>query len=186
MVKSNGQTYLRGQVWWSGNNSDTGANKSRPFVIVSNNAGNKFAPFVLAVPCTTEEKTNLATHVKLYFNNYNNTVLCEQIRTIYTSDLTGYICTLDGEAMNQIDEALKVSLGLLDSNSNLIVDDFTVVLNNANTEKVIEPKQELPKIKATIKGDHSKFHRWTLEEKQEYVQYYTRYGKEKKKYSFLI
>lgn len=78
---------------------------------------------------------------------------------------------------NPIDEALKVSLGLLETSTNLVVDDLTVVLNNSNV--VPDSKKEQPKIKATIKGDRSKFHRWTLEEKQEYVQYYTKYGKAK-------
>lgn len=184
MANVNGQKFLRGQVWWcsKGNNEKDGfvQTTNRPHVIVSNNVGNKFAPIIIAVPCTSEDKKEMETHVPLYFNNMVNTVLCEQIKTLNTADLVSYMLTLDDESMSKIDEALKISLGLDGKGeeihrNNVIPLKVAETINESNKPVV---KEQLKVVNNKV--NHNKRGRiWTLDEKREYVQYYTKYGKDK-------
>ena len=110
------QRFIRGQVWWykgEETKSIRGIQQgTRPVLIVSNNKGNKHSPIVQIVPCTTAYKPNLPTHFNLYINGRRNTLLCEQVKTIPTDLLFGYITTLDDYEMMKVDDCLKKSLGI--------------------------------------------------------------------------
>lgn len=90
---------------------------TRLAVCSQNNVGNKYSPTTIVVPFTSQCKTKIPTHVDVkmnYINNlkYDSTLLCEQIITIDKSQIikiTGY---LTDEEMLQMDDALKISLGL--------------------------------------------------------------------------
>lgn len=109
------QKFIRGQVWWQkpapirqpGIQSD-----GRPVVIISNNAGNRFSPAITVIPFTTADKKPLPTHIKVLMEDGKvSTVLCEQLRTISTDLLEGYIGTLDDTKLTEIEGATLIALG---------------------------------------------------------------------------
>ncbi len=91
----------------------------RPVLVVQNNVGNKFSPTVIVAAITSHiEKAKLPTHVELKAQQHglekDSVILLEQIRTIDKQRLQQKITELDDKTMLLIDEALKISLGLID------------------------------------------------------------------------
>ena len=80
----------------------------RPAVIVSNDANNKHSGVYEVVYMTTQPKTDLPTHFITSSALRTSTVLCEQISSVYEE----WIGTLTPEEMKQLDECLKVSVGI--------------------------------------------------------------------------
>ena len=110
-------TYLKGDIFYVmkysnviGSEIDNG----RPAVIVSNNIGNQYSEVVEVVYLTTKAKKPLPTHVPIMCKE-PSTALCEQISSISKERIGDYICTVTDEEMIAIDKALKVSLGITDS-----------------------------------------------------------------------
>lgn len=88
-------------------------------LIIQNNIGNRFSPTVIVAAITAQiQKAKLPTHVEIDAEKYhfekNSVILLEQIRTIDKQRLTDKLTTLDEFLMNQVDEALQISLGLID------------------------------------------------------------------------
>jgi len=91
----------------------------RPVLVVQNNVGNKFSPTVIVAAITSHiEKAKLPTHVELKAQPFglekDSVILLEQIRTIDKQRLQQKITEIDDQTMARIDEALKISLGLID------------------------------------------------------------------------
>lgn len=91
----------------------------RPVLVIQNNVGNKYSPTVIVAAITSHiEKAKLPTHVELSAKEYglekDSVILLEQIRTIDKQRLQQKITELDERVMTKIDEALKISLGLID------------------------------------------------------------------------
>lgn len=110
--------YARGFMYWAnmpeGVWNDAKNNKQRPVIIVSNNTNNQFSNSILVVPCTSNDnKTDLPTHytTKLYSEG-TTVVLCENLTNIPKSSLTGFIGMLDPEEMKEVDEKIKIAVGL--------------------------------------------------------------------------
>ncbi len=77
------------------------------------------AQTVIVVAITSQiQKAKLPTHVEITANEYNldknSVVLLEQLRTIDKQRLKEKITYIDKDLMKKIDEALKISLGLID------------------------------------------------------------------------
>ena len=83
---------------------------NRPAVIVSNNLCNRYSPVIEIVYLTTTHKAKLPTHVTL--EHRKSVVLCEAVYSIDKSRIIKIFehCTLSD--MEQINNALKISLGL--------------------------------------------------------------------------
>ena len=91
----------------------------RPVLVIQNNVGNKYSPTVIVAAITSHiEKAKLPTHVEISADEYglekDSVVLLEQVRTIDKQRLQQKITDLDEKAMVKVDEALKISLGLID------------------------------------------------------------------------
>ncbi len=91
----------------------------RPVLVVQNNVGNKYSPTVIVAAITSHiEKAKLPTHVELKAKQHglekDSVILLEQIRTIDKQRLQQKITELDEKTMSLIDEAIKISLGLID------------------------------------------------------------------------
>lgn len=91
----------------------------RPVLIIQNNVGNKYSPTVIVAAITSQiQKAKLPTHVELQARRHglekDSVVLLEQIRTIDKQRLQQKITELDDVIMNSVDDALKISLGLID------------------------------------------------------------------------
>ena len=88
----------------------------RPVVIIQNDIGNKYSPTVIVASITSKtSKAKLPVHVETKDNFYldkNSIILLEQIRTLDKRKLKGWIGRLDYLEMKNLDEALKVSVGL--------------------------------------------------------------------------
>ena len=112
----------RGQVWFlvdpqaPAEYQGSVQGKNRPWLVVSNNYCNQNSPTYTAVPLTTARKTHLPTHVVIDDGKIEQTILCEQIRTmsanIFCSSGSYYKYTLSDKTMREVDEALSVQLGL--------------------------------------------------------------------------
>ena len=84
----------------------------RPYLVVSNNIGNKFSDFIMVVPLTTKiKKLNQLTHTIIDFNK--SMVLCEQIFTVCKEDIKSIIHVVGTKDMMKVDECLKVALGVI-------------------------------------------------------------------------
>lgn len=120
------QKLKRGDVWWVALSSEHGdgisgssvERKSRPYLIVSNDIGNKNAPVVTTVPITTRDSDDYPMHV--YFRNEeqsrNQVILCEQLVTLsvklFDKHQSYFMYSLDAELMDKVDRALSIQLGL--------------------------------------------------------------------------
>ena len=89
----------------------------RPVLIIQNDVGNQHSPTTIVAAITGQlTKAKLPTHVDLAGRENglakNSVVLVEQVRTIDKTRLKEYICTLDKQIMEQVDQALLISMGL--------------------------------------------------------------------------
>ena len=91
-----------GSEQWSG----------RPAVVVSADVLNRHSQCVEVVYLTTKPKTDYPTHVLINATGRPSTVICEQITTVDKSRLNDCCGKCAPKEMSQIDEALRVSLGL--------------------------------------------------------------------------
>jgi mRNA interferase MazF len=92
--------------------------KSRPCVVVQNDAGNRTSQRTIVVPATGAE------HVVKQFPIYvpvaagdggftkNSVILCDQIRAVDKGRLVKTLGRLSPSSMERVDAALKVSLSL--------------------------------------------------------------------------
>ena len=109
----------RGDVYYADLSPVIGSEQggTRPVVILQNNVGNQHSPTVIAAAITSQRnKARLPTHVQLGpFHaglRCGSTILLEQLRTIDKARLRERIGALDSTVMEQLDQALAVSVGL--------------------------------------------------------------------------
>lgn len=123
MVNEACRKISRGQVWFLTDNdvplvhtAGSVIGKNRPWLIVSNNKCNQVSPIYTVVPLTSQPKIDLPTHVTFTVGDKENTILCEQIRTVsqqaFNNPGSYYKFTLSEKIMRLVDEALAVQLDL--------------------------------------------------------------------------
>jgi mRNA interferase MazF len=91
----------------------------RPVLVIQNDIGNRYSPTVIIAAITSQiDKAKLPTHVEINAAEYNldrdSVVLLEQIRTLDKQRLQKKIAELDDRIMSRVDEALRISLGLIE------------------------------------------------------------------------
>jgi len=91
----------------------------RPVLVVQNDMGNKYSPTVVVAAITSQiTKAKLPTHVEMEAKDYglekDSVILLEQIRTIDKQRLQNKLTELDEKIMQKVNQALKISLGLID------------------------------------------------------------------------
>lgn len=86
--------------------------KTRPAVIVSNDALNATSGVVEVVYLTTQPKKELPTHATIHATGVTSTAICEQIDSVSLCLLCAQVGTCSEEEMADIDRALMASLGL--------------------------------------------------------------------------
>ena len=89
----------------------------RPVMIIQNDIGNRHSPTVICAAITSKmNKAKLPTHVEIDADKCNlvknSVVLLEQVRTIDKQRLKDFICHVDHKLMNQVEDALRISLEL--------------------------------------------------------------------------
>lgn len=104
----------RGQIWMAqlGNEYKISVQSGcKPIVIISNDVGNNYSPSIIGVVITSRNKTKIPTHFHIDLK-YPSTTMCEQIFTLNKDDLLYHIRDLTDEELKDLDECLKISLGL--------------------------------------------------------------------------
>ncbi len=111
----------RGDVYFADLSPVVGSEQGgvRPVLVIQNDIGNRFSPTVIVAAITAQiQKAKLPTHVEIDAKRYgfdrDSVILLEQIRTIDKQRLTDKITHLDDDMMNRVDDALQISLGLID------------------------------------------------------------------------
>lgn len=111
----------RGDIFYADLSPVVGSEQGgvRPVLIVQNDVGNKFSPTVIVAAITSQiNKAKLPTHIEIMADDYglsrDSVILLEQIRTIDKKRLRERIGRLDEELMERVNEALTVSVGLID------------------------------------------------------------------------
>lgn len=110
----------RGDVFFADLSPVVGSEQggTRPVLVIQNDIGNRFSPTVIIAAITAQiQKAKLPTHVEIDAERYqferDSVILLEQVRTIDKSRLTDRITHLDEFLMEQVDEALEISFGLV-------------------------------------------------------------------------
>jgi len=110
----------RGDVFFADLSPVVGSEQggTRPVLVIQNDIGNRFSPTVIIAAITAQiQKAKLPTHVEIDAERYHferdSVILLEQVRTIDKSRLTDKITQLDEFLMEQVDQALEVSFGLV-------------------------------------------------------------------------
>ncbi|TCS80885.1 type II toxin-antitoxin system PemK/MazF family toxin [Pectinatus cerevisiiphilus] len=110
----------RGDIFYANLSPVVGSEQggSRPVLILQNNIGNKYSPTIIVAAITAQiTKGKLPTHIELKADKCklerDSVVLLEQLRTIDKKRLRNKITTLDNNIMKSVDEAVKVSMGLV-------------------------------------------------------------------------
>lgn len=114
---NNQQEILRGQIYYANLDPALGSEQGgiRPVLILQNNLGNAYSPTVITAPITSQmKKMDQPTHVPI--SSFRGLARCsmvmlEQVRTIDKQRLRNYVGRLDDEIMDQVGQALCVSLG---------------------------------------------------------------------------
>ncbi|KAB3533556.1 type II toxin-antitoxin system PemK/MazF family toxin [Alkaliphilus serpentinus] len=111
----------RGDIYYADLSPVIGSEQGgvRPVLIVQNDIGNRYSPTVIIAAITSQiNKAKLPTHIEITATDYglpkDSVVLLEQIRTIDKRRLDEKVGHLDDDIMEKVNEALLISLGLVD------------------------------------------------------------------------
>ncbi|SCY49246.1 type II toxin-antitoxin system PemK/MazF family toxin [Alkaliphilus peptidifermentans] len=111
----------RGDIYYADLSPVIGSEQGgvRPVLIVQNDIGNRYSPTVIIAAITSQiNKAKLPTHIEIVAAEYglpkDSVVLLEQIRTIDKRRLDEKVGHLNEEMMEKVNDALLISLGLID------------------------------------------------------------------------
>ena len=109
----------RGEIYYADLSPVVGSEQGgmRPVLIVQNDVGNRYSPTVIAAAITSQQnKARLPTHIEIEARTYglskDSIVLLEQVRTLDKRRLREKMGCLDERAMQRVDNAISISLGL--------------------------------------------------------------------------
>ena len=92
--------------------------KKRPALIIQNDHGNELSPLTIVAPITSRENAMYRVEVEIKAPEgglkHNSIVLLNQIRTVDKRRLMQYLGKLKPTTMHKIDEAIMVSLGVIE------------------------------------------------------------------------
>jgi len=111
----------RGDVYYADLNPVIGSEQGgvRPVLVIQNDIGNRYSPTVIVAAITSKiEKAKLPTHIEIPADrsnlNRDSVILLEQIRTIDKKRLKRKVTHLNADILEKVDEAIEISLGLID------------------------------------------------------------------------
>ncbi len=104
----------RGDIYWVKLDPVIGSEitKSRPCLIVSNNAGNEVSPQLIVAPITSSIKRIFPFEVPIEVGGKRGKIVLNQIRAIDKVRLSGNISSATNDTMDRVNEALKLVLAL--------------------------------------------------------------------------
>lgn len=111
----------RGDVFYADLSPVIGSEQGgvRPVLVIQNDVGNKYSPTIIIAAITSQiNKAKLPTHIEINAEDFglpkDSVVLLEQIRTIDKKRLREKIGRFDEDMMSNVNECLKISIGLID------------------------------------------------------------------------
>jgi mRNA interferase MazF len=91
--------------------------KVRPALIIQNDIGNRYSPTIIVAAITTGNYRRFAVNVEVKAPEgglaNDSIILLNQIRTIDRTRLGRHWGRVSSQTMNQVNEAIKISLGLV-------------------------------------------------------------------------
>ena len=109
----------RGDIYYADLRPVVGSEQGgvRPVLVIQNEAGNRHSSTVIVAAITSKmTKAKLPTHIELDCHRCeimkDSIVLLEQIRTIDKKRLREKVCHLEDDIMQQVNQALMISLEL--------------------------------------------------------------------------
>lgn len=109
------RTPRRGDVYWVALDPSLGSDikKTRPAVIVSNNSCNAYGSRVVVLPLTSNVDSLYPGEALITVKGKASRALGDQIRSLDKSRLRSRIETLSQDELAAVDEAVRITLGLL-------------------------------------------------------------------------
>jgi mRNA interferase MazF len=104
----------RGDVYWVNLDPTVGTEikKTRPAVVVSNDACNRYGARVVVVPVTSNVTSLYPGEAQVYVGKRETRVLGDQLRSIDKARLGKRIARLTREELAKVDDALRITLDL--------------------------------------------------------------------------
>jgi mRNA interferase MazF len=104
----------RGEVWWTLFDPFMGGEirKTRPAIIISNDASNKALNRLQVIPLTSQIERIYSSEAYVMIQNKKAKAMADQIRTVSKQRLKTYIVTLLPDEITAVEDAVKLQLGL--------------------------------------------------------------------------
>jgi mRNA interferase MazF len=104
----------RGEVWWVDFNSSAGGEvqKTRPAIVVSNDASNKALNRVQIIPVTSNILKCYPCEAYIEINGKQNKAMADQIATVSKGRLRNKMGKISLEDMQRVEQAIKVQLDI--------------------------------------------------------------------------
>jgi mRNA interferase MazF len=104
----------RGEIYWValGPAIGTEIRKTRPAVIISNDSCNRFGSRVVVLPATSNVSSLYPGEARIEVGGAPARVLGDQLRSIDRSRLKSRIGTLGQDELDDVEEAIRITLGL--------------------------------------------------------------------------
>ncbi len=105
----------RGDVFWVNLDPTIGTEvkKTRPAVILSNDAQNRAGQRVLAVPVTSKVRRVYSFEAQITLGNKKSKAMLDQVRSLDQSRLRGFIKRVTPDEMKALERALRVGFDLM-------------------------------------------------------------------------
>ena len=104
----------RGEVWWVEFDPSIGSEirKTRPAVIVSNDAANRNLARVVVVPLTSSTGRQYPGEALVSVDGQNSKAMADQIMAADKARLKGQLGIVNKSDMQAVEDAIRVHLGL--------------------------------------------------------------------------